>query len=287
MSPARLPRRTTVALGGLTVLGACASPRRDDAPPVTGSDRDPGRLRARRLTYGDHPSQWAELTLPDGGPRGVVVVLHGGFWRQQYGAELGAPLAADLVGRGWATLNVEYRRVGGGGGVPQTLDDVAAALDLLAGQDVDLATVVTLGHSAGGQLATWAAARGRLERWAGGVEVTHVVSQSGVLDLAGGVEAGLGAGAIEDFVGGPPSTAPRAYELADPTQQVPLDQPVWCVHAPDDDVVPVGQSTDYVERAQADGGDATFVEVDGGHFEVIDPASDAWASVVEVLDEIG
>lgn len=240
-----------------------------------------------RTAYGDDPSQWAELTLPDGDPRGVVVVIHGGFWRAEYGAELGAPLAADLVSRGWAALNVEYRRVGSGGGVPETLDDVAAAIDLLADADVDLTTVVTLGHSAGGHLATWAASRGRFDRWAGGVGVTHVISQSGVVDLAGAAADGLGGGATQAFVGGEPDEVPDAYELADPTPQIPLDQPVWCVHAPDDDIVPIAQSETYVARATDAGATAELVEVGGGHFEVIDPSSDAWARIVEVLDTIG
>ena len=71
---------------------------------------------------------------------------------------------------------MEYRRVGNGGGFPATFDDVAAAIDLLADADVDTSTVVTLGHSAGGHLATWAAARTRFDEWSGGIEVTHVIS---------------------------------------------------------------------------------------------------------------
>ena len=90
------------------------------------------------------------------------MVIHGGFWRAQYDASLGAPLAQDLVERGWTAWNLEYRRVGNGGGFPETFDDVAAGIDRLADVDgLDLSTVVTLGHSAGGHLAAWAAARGR------------------------------------------------------------------------------------------------------------------------------
>jgi len=111
--------------------------------------------------YGHHPSQFVELSLPPGsGTVPVVLVVHGGFWRTAYGAEYGRPLAADLAARGWAALNVEYRRVGhdqqaGGGGWPRTAQDVAAALDSLAGTGqqhasgrLDLARVVGLGHSA-------------------------------------------------------------------------------------------------------------------------------------------
>jgi acetyl esterase/lipase len=222
--------------------------------------------------YGDDPSQYAELSLPDGEPRGVVVVVHGGFWKAEYGLELGRPLAADLVARGWAAWNVEYRRVGSGGGAAETCADVAAAIDLLRELVPDPASLVTLGHSAGGHLATWA---GRLDG------VTAVVSQAGVLDLRTAHADGLGGGAVEAFLGHPPTEADDRY---DPLRRLPLDVPVWCVHAPDDDVVPIGQSRAYVDAARAAGGTATLVEVPGDHFTVIDPASEAWGRTVEVLD---
>ena len=80
-----------------------------------------------RIAYGDHPSQFAELTVPADVPSPpVVVVIHGGFWMQQYDLGLGRPLAEDLVSHGVAAYNVEYRRLGGGGGWPTTGDDVLA-----------------------------------------------------------------------------------------------------------------------------------------------------------------
>jgi len=236
-----------------------------------------------RVAYGEDPSQYGELTLPAGDAHGVVVVIHGGFWKPQYGLELGRPLAADLASRGWAAWNVEYRRVGNGGGAPATLDDVAGAVDRLADLHLDLSTVVTLGHSAGGHLATWAAARGRYDAWAGRVRVSAVVSLAGVLDLRAAHEQGLGGGAVAAFLGHPPSDADARY---DPVRQAPLDVPVWCVHGSDDDTVPVSQSRDYVATARAAGAEAALVEVPGGHFVVIDPGSAAWARTLEILDNL-
>lgn len=234
-----------------------------------------------RITYGDDPSQWVDLHVPDGASRGLVVVIHGGFWKAAYGAEYGAPLAADLVGRGWTAANVEYRRVGNGGGFPATLDDVHAAIAAVAA-DIDL-PVVTLGHSAGGHLAAWAGGRTRFARWAEGPRVTHVVSQAGVLDLRAAVSDDLGDGAASAFLG---DADEAAYELADPLAQAPLDVPLWAVHARDDDTVPFSQAEAYVDAATAAGAEATLVEVTGGHFGVIETGSDAWAACVEVLDSV-
>jgi acetyl esterase/lipase len=237
----------------------------------------------RTISYGDDPSQFGELSLPDGTPRGVVVVIHGGFWKAEYDLSLGRPLAASLVEQGWAAWNLEYRRVGGGGGTPTTLDDVAGGIDRLAHLDLDTSTVVTLGHSAGGHLAAWAASRGRFERWASGVPVTHVISQAGVLDLRTAYDEGLGAGAVEQFLGHAPGPGDVPV---DPQQQLPLDVPLWCVHGRADDIVPIGQSEGYVTAATEAGARAELVAVDGDHFVVIDTGSDAWKQTLAILDTI-
>lgn len=240
-----------------------------------------------KFEYGEHPEQYGTLHRAAGTSRGVVVIIHGGFWRAQYDSSLGAPLATDLAARGWTVWNLEYRRVGAGGGVPETLDDVAMGIDALADLGVDTSTVITLGHSAGGHLATWAASRSRFERWEERVPVTHVVSQAGVLNLSVGAEERLGDGAVQGLCGGEPGETPEAYRLADPTVQIPLAVPLWCVHAPDDGTVPISQSRDYVAGARAAGAQAELVEVGGAHFGVIDVSSPAWARIVGILADIG
>jgi acetyl esterase/lipase len=266
-------RRTLLGLPGLgAAVLALASCSGEDEPVAAGT---------KTIRYGEDPSQFVELSLPLSTPLGVVVVIHGGFWKAAYDLSLGRPLAADLVDRGWAALNIEYRRVGrvgsgGGGGAPATLDDVRAAIATLDEQDLDLTRVVTLGHSAGGHLAAWAGHA--IDA------VTHVVSQAGVLDLVAADREGLGGGAVQAFLGHP---AGPADADVDPRQQLPLDVPVWCVHATDDDTVPISQSLDYVAAATAAGAQATMVEVDGDHFVVIDAASEAWRQTLSILDGIG
>jgi acetyl esterase/lipase len=249
-----------------------------------------------RYHYGSDESQYGELYLPASGTTrrpGTMIVIHGGFWRARYAADLGAPLAADLAARGWAAWNLEYRRVGNGGGWPNTLADVAAGIDLLAelsDEPLDLARVVAIGHSAGGQLATWAAARPSLPAQAPGaapgVRVTGVIAQAGVLDLFRGAADGLGTAAVADFLGGPPDEVPERYRLASPQEWVPLAAAVRCLHARDDDTVPFSQSADYVRAARAAGADASLVEVPGGHFGVIDPTLPAWQAALDLLPEL-
>ena len=236
------------------------------------------------LRYGDeHRSQVGELFRPEGaGPAPVAVVLHGGFWKQRYDRHLMDGLCRDLAGRGWAAWNVEYRRVGlhGGGGWPETFADVAAAIDHLAAMDgLDLGRVVTIGHSAGGHLALWVAARPGLPAGAPGAEprvrVTHAAAQAGVSDLAEAARLGLGGGAAERLTRG----RPEAYELGSPRARLPLSVPQLLVHGTGDDTVPVGMSRDYAAATD----EAELVEYGGGHYEHIDPASEAWRAVVEWL----
>ena len=238
------------------------------------------------VRYGRDPSQFGELTRPETSPLGVVVVIHGGFWHEQYDLSLGRPLAADLAARGWIAWNLEYRRTENGGGWPATFDDIAAGIDKLADiPGVPTSTVVTLGHSAGGHLAVWAGGRTALAgAWARPVvPITAAISQAGVLDLSAAVRDNLGGGAAQQFMGG---TVDGRYALADPTLQIPLPIPVWCVHGNDDDTVPMSQSADYVEAARAAGATAELVRLPADHYILIDPTSTAWARTIEILDSI-
>jgi acetyl esterase/lipase len=256
------PRDLRDLLGELAELAAAA-----DAPP-------------RTHVYGPGPDQVADLLLPATvAPHPVVVLLHGGFWRAQFTRSTMAALAVDLADRGWATWNVEYRRVGNGGGVPETLDDVRAAIAALAqlGEPLDTGRVVIVGHSAGGQLGLCVADE---------PAVTAVVSLAGVCDLAGAFAGAIGESATGAFMGGGPDERPDAYALADPLARVPAGARVLLVHGDADQRVPVEQSRRYA-RAAAAAGDARcelieLARVD--HFDLIDPRTAAWATVAAYLE---
>ncbi len=245
-----------------------------------------------RHTYGPHVDQWADLYLPVGPPRpGVAVIIHGGFWRSRYDATLGAPLAAALADLGYAAWNLEYRRVGNGGGYPETLQDVAAGIDLMSTVDgLDLRKVVPIGHSAGGQLAVWAAGRPQLPDGAPGarpvVAVTGAVSQAGVVALLRAAEERVGDGAPQDLIGAGPNEHHDRWGIADPLTRVPLPVPVRLLHARDDMDVPFSQSETYLGLAGALGADVRMIEVVGGHMSLVDTTAPAWAASVAAFEEL-
>jgi dipeptidyl aminopeptidase/acylaminoacyl peptidase len=238
--------------------------------------------RRARIAYGDHGSQFGELHLPDGEPRGVVVVIHGGFWRARHDLSLGTPLALDLAGRGLAVWNIEYRRLGDGGGWPATGDDVQAAFGTLdTVPAVAGLPVVALGHSAGGHLACWLAGQVGPDRLAG------VVSQAGVLDLEAAAAARLGAGVTLDLLGGSPDEVPEHYRDASPIRRLPIGVPVRCIHGDADDTVPLSQSADFMAAAGAAGDDCALTLLPGaGHYDVITIDDPAWARSVCALEEL-
>lgn len=265
----QVTRRTALAGAALGVVGVLAG---------CGSRHD-ARMTNTRVTYGEGRDQWVDrYDVPAGVPvrATAVAVVHGGFWRAEYTASLGAPLAADLAGRGFPAWNVEYRRVGDGGGWPATLDDVRAAL-----RAVDAERLLLLGHSAGGQLVVWAASEPAL---AG--KVVGAVSQAGVLDLVGAADHGVGGTAVPDLLGGSPTEVPERYAAASPLARLPLRVPVRCVHAKADSNVPYSQSVTYVDAAKAAGDDATLTTVPGDHFSLIDTGSAAWTSIVGILEAL-
>jgi acetyl esterase/lipase len=245
-----------------------------------------------RIAYGGDPHQFAELRRPGGAmPAPVVVVVHGGFWQAQQGLESMIRVCEALAREGFATWNVEYRRVGdAGGGWPGTFLDVGDATDFLRTvaprHGLDARRVVTLGHSAGGQMALWLAGR----RWIRDGELhtprplklRGAVALAGIVDLRGAYE--LGMTPVAALMGGSPADVPARYAVGDPAALIPLGVPQVLVHGSADTVVPEQLSSEYQRLATARGDDARLVALPGtGHYELIDPEAPAWATVSDSL----
>ena len=181
-----------------------------------------------------------------------------------------------------------------GGGWPGTLEDVAAAADAVVGLEaVDAGRVATVGHSAGGHLALWLAARHRLPAGAPGADPRlrpcGAVSQAGVSDLLAGARAGLGSGACQALIGGEPNDVPERYVVASPAALLPLGVPQLLVHGTRDYLVPAAQSRDYAAAARVVGDAVDLIELpEADHFDVIEATDPAWTAVVGWLrDHLG
>ncbi|MEX1162576.1 MAG: alpha/beta hydrolase [Nitriliruptor sp.] len=290
----RLDARPTALLVIAVVLAACTLP--GGAPDAPADEAAVGAEgQGRTIAYGDGPEQVADLALPAGSAPDAgwptVVLVHGGFWRDQYRRDLMADLARDLANRGFASWNLEYRRVGPtGGGFPGTLLDVAAGTDHLAAvaeeAPIDLDRVAVVGHSAGGHLALWFGSRGRLPAGAPGasdpLRPCAVVAQAPVASLVDAVP--LGDGAVTDFLGGEPDEVADRYAIADPMALVGHGVPVLLVHGRSDETVPVDQSERYEAAASAAGDPVELVTGAGDHFAVIDPGDPLWDAQVGFLE---
>lgn len=233
------------------------------------------------LRYADHADGILDVHLPPArGPHPLVLLVHGGFWKQEYDRLHNRPLARALVAEGYVVAAPEYRRVGAGGtgGWPATVEDVdsvaAHVHDLLAGLGVTVTTTSYVGHSAGGHLALWLADQGH--------RVDRVVALAPVADLRAAAAAGLGEGAVVAFLGGTADAVPGVYDAADPMVRLgPATPPDLVVlHGVDDDIVPVSNSRGLA----ASHPEVELRELEGvEHFGVIDPESKAWPALVESL----
>lgn len=248
-----------------------------------------------RIRYGPEPSQFGELRLASGpGPHPVAVIVHGGCWLAEYDLGYMSSLAEAIAEDGVATWSVEYRRIGeDGGGWPGTFLDVAAAADhvrvLAAAHDLDLTRVVAVGHSAGGHLALWLAARSGLGsddplRGSEPLPVRGVVSLAGIPDLAGyAAPEGCGA-AVAGLLGGEPGGDPGRLQRASPIEMLPLGVRQTMIVGGRDTIVPAEQARRYAERARAAGDQVEIRAVEAaGHFELVVPASVAWPTVREAV----
>ncbi|MFG3426011.1 alpha/beta hydrolase [Streptomyces californicus] len=316
--------------------------RERDAAESASAFAHPAVAPDRTAAYGDHPDQVVDFYAPRDGRTGapLVVLLHGGAWRSPYDRAHVSPLADFLARRGFAVANVEYRRGGddiprqragaepGAGSAgpvagrwPETFDDVAAALDAmpaLASRELpgaDVRRIVVSGHSAGGHLALWAAARhvlpeGSPWRLPAPPSLRGVVALAPIADFATAVGLGVCGGAVTQLLGGEAGSvldgdagavlgadagsalggdavAVERAAHADPGVLLPTGIATAIVHGVEDIVVPPAVSEAYVDAAARSGETVGLTLLGGvGHFPLIDPSADACAVVAEELAQL-
>jgi acetyl esterase/lipase len=288
-------RRAVLIL--VLAAGAAGQMRADDRQGV--SFQEVLALEARpadaRIAYGPGPQQFGELWVPRGtGPHPVAVVIHGGCWSAEYGEGHIRPVCAALAQAGVAAWCLEYRRVGDkGGGWPGTFEDVGRGAEHLReiapSHGLDLTRVVAVGHSAGGHLALWLAARARLPaadplRGKPPLPLRGVVGLAPIPDLARAASDHVCGDAVPSLLGGLPEAQSARYSAASPIALVPLGVPQTIVHGREDRIVPIRLSERYVAAAGEKGDTVRLVVVEGaGHFDLIAPISKAWLRVEEAV----
>ena len=247
-----------------------------------------------RIPYGDDPSQFGDLFLPNrAGPHPVVLMLHGGCWRAQYGLGPMGQLARAVANCGVAVWSLEYRRLGNGGGWPNTFLDVAHGADLLRDMAddyaLDLTRVVATGHSAGGHLALWSAARGLLSPESpiytpNPLSFQSVVALAPVCDLERAVAWDICVDASDVLVGGHPRQVYANYYQGSPSALLPLGVPHVTINGTLDNIVPIEYVRHFVDSASKLGDEATLIGVpDVGHFEIVMATHPAGQLVIDTI----
>lgn len=251
-----------------------------------------------RIPYGMDPLQFGELRVPEGqGPFPVAIVIHGGCWLAQFDIAHISHLAKALTDLGIATWALEYRRVGHEtGGWPNTFLDVAQGADhlreLAKTYPLDLKRVIAIGHSAGGQLSLWLAARAGLSVGSAlyrknPLLLSGVVPLAPITDMAAYASVPNCGEAVKPLMGGAPAQQPSRYAQVSPLSRLPLGLPQRIVHGMDDRIVDIGMVRAYLAAAQNAKDDVTLTPVDGaGHFDLITQDSLGWPAIKAAVTEL-
>lgn len=248
--------------------------------------REPKVMPAtERIFYGKDLTQFGDLRIPKGtGPFPVAIVVHGGAWGSAVSLHYTSALAAALTCAGFATWNYEYRRIGGAGGWPQTYQDVGAGADfireLAKRYPLDLNNVLATGHSSGGHLALWLAARRKLAPGAT-LYMADAVPVKGVLSLSGPGDIKRFLELIPRFTdvlnqvhgGGSPENIARNMKEGSPAELLPLGVPQIFITGDKDPAVPIQEAKEYSVKAIAAGDKVEVISVPGLHFESVDPGN--------------
>jgi acetyl esterase/lipase len=243
--------------------------------------------------YGQDQQQYGELFLPtSGNQHPVIVLVHGGCYREMYSVKPLGQVARALAEEGFAVWAIEYRRAGNGGDYPTMFLDVAIATDFLREKaDVhalNLDHVLTVGHSAGGHLALWLAGRHQLAETSplyiqNPLAIHAVVALAPIADLIYGFEQGQCGDALTQVMGGTPQTTRQHYIDGSPRELLPLGVPQTHIIGTADTEM-LDNTRPYIEAAQSAGDSAKLITVaDVGHFEIVDSTSDVWYIVRDAI----
>ena len=250
-------------------------------------------IAEHRIVYGRAAEQFGELRLPKVRGPHLIIFIHGGCWLNKYGLDHVGPIARALADEGYAVWTPEYRRIGdAGGGWPGTFEDISRSVKILGEfapeYGLRLDRVIAMGHSAGGHLALWLAARKNLAASGNfynnhGLPLHGVITLAGIADLLAYEKVGNDcAASLPDLLGGSSSEVPERWAQVNPMQLLPFGIPIKLIHGNLDSIVPLAQSEDM---ARSSGGELIVVQ-GAGHFDMVSPHADAWKVIRGAVKDI-
>ena len=308
--------RQLTILATLLIAAACAAPGGSGKPPaaeagpvmtepvMTWPDLLGRPLPApdQTLRVGPDAANLVDVWLPEGaGPHPTVLMIHGGCWQKAIADRtLMNYAAAALREEGMAVWNIEYRGVDeAGGGYPGTFRDVGLAVDALGAMGpalgFDTSRVVATGHSAGGHLAVWAAARPGLPQksplhTADPLPLAAVVNVGGLADLEASApvtQPGCLADILETLTGAPDGTRSDVFSDTSPAKLLPLGVVQVSVNGSLDRIAPPELGQGWSAKAASAGDTARYVEIPAsGHVELVAPGTPAFDRQIEILKEL-
>lgn len=315
-----IPLRLILTLAAALALAACTvtnPPEPQTSPPKPdGLMVWPDLLERERpqesakVSYGDGALQVVDLWLPSGeGPHPTVLMVHGGCWQTEIAdRRIMNWIADDLRKRGIAVWNIDYRGIDReGGGYPGTFLDAAAAADALRvhapRHNLDISRLVAVGHSAGGHLALWLAARPAVKARGPGplipqgspllsqnpLRIQTVISLGGLPDLelaATPPGSGCGTEIIEKLVGPPSLSSRNVFADTSVPRLAPLGTRQILINGMQDRIIPPAYAEAYAALMRSAGDEVEVRMIDRtGHVELIAPETDAWAATVAEIEK--
>ncbi|MCY3779350.1 MAG: alpha/beta hydrolase [Chloroflexi bacterium] len=246
-----------------------------------------------RYAYDSDPQQFGELTLPrTAPPHPVIVLIHGGGYRDLYDLRPLGSVTQALASEGFAVWNIEYRRAGNGGEFPNMFLDVGAAAEYLRSiadhHSLSLDGVIAIGHSAGGHLALWLAGRGRIATTsaiysANPLPVAGVVALAPIADIADALDRNMSEPALQLVLGSQLPRTEANLKDTSPAEMLPLGARQIHLVGSEDDLIRENLQR-YINAAEDAGDDVELMLLEGaGHFELVAVETPEWQTVIAAV----
>lgn len=227
------------------------------------------------IRYGEADRNLMDLFRPEGDAKGLVVFIHGGYWRL-FDKSVWSHFAEGAVAKGWAVAVPSYTLVPE---VPiaeityEIGDAITAAAEKVAGD------IRVTGHSAGGHLAARMMCSDTPLAKAVTDRIRHCMPISGVHDLRPLVNIAFN----EDFNLTPASAAEESPALKTPIDGARVTAWIGDAELPEF----VRQSTLLANVWTGLGANMTQVKAEGdNHFSVIEPLRDPASRMIATLLDI-